>query len=99
MCYNATEYRQAARKEGEMANLSIEIAAYERMRDVLETDFFGKWVVVHDEELIGAFDTFNLAANDAIRRFGRGPYLIRRVGESPYVTLPSYALPVRDANG
>ena len=81
-----------------MANLSIEIAAYERMRDVLETDCFGKWVVVHDEELIGAFDTFNLAADDAIRRFGRGPYLIRRVGASPYVTLPSYALPVLDAN-
>lgn len=74
-----------------MALLSQEIAAYDRMRNVLEMDHFGKWVVVHDEELVGTYGDFQDAAEDAIRRFGRGPYLIRRVGEGP-VTLPPSAL-------
>ena len=74
-----------------MALLSQEIAAYDRMRNVLEVDHFGKWVVVHDEELVGTYEDFEDAAEDAVRRFGRGPYLIRRVGEGP-VPLPSSAL-------
>ena len=74
-----------------MAKLSIEIAAYERMRDELETDHFGKWVVVHDEELIGTYQSFEAAAGVAIERFGRGPYLIRRVGAPPF-RLPASIL-------
>ncbi len=76
--------------------LSKEIAAYDRMRSYLETDYFGKWVVVHDEQLVGAYETFQDAAHTAMERFGRGPYLIRRVGAPP-LTLPSSALyrPVR----
>ena len=66
-----------------MAKLSEEIAAYERMQDLLETDHFGEWVVIHDGELIGAYTAFEDAAETAIRRFGRGPYLIRRVGRGP----------------
>ena len=71
-----------------MAKLSEEIAAYERMRNELETDYLGLWVVVHDEELIGTYDSFQTAAETAVERFGRGPYLIRRVGEPP-MTLPA----------
>ena len=71
-----------------MSGLSKQIAAYEEMRDYLETDHFGEWVVFHDEELVGFYDSFEDAANDAVRRFGRGPYLIRRVGAGP-ITLPA----------
>ena len=74
-----------------MAKLSEEIAAYERMQDTLETDHFGEWVVVHDGELIGAYSVFQDAALVARRRFGRGPYLIRQVGEGP-ITLPASLL-------
>ena len=74
-----------------MALLSKEIAAYDRMRDVLEMDYFGKWVIVHDEELVGTYDESGDAVNDAIRRFGRGPYLIKQVGEPP-LTLPASIL-------
>ena len=74
-----------------MALLSKEIAAYDRMRDELEMDYFGKWVVVHDEELVGTYDESEDAANDAIQRFGRGPYLIRKVGAPP-LTLPASIL-------
>lgn len=74
-----------------MALLSEEIAAYDRMRNILETDHFGKWVVVHDEALVGTYEDFQDAAADAVQRFGRGPYLIRRVG-SPPLTLPASVL-------
>ncbi len=68
-----------------MAEIEIEIAAYERNRDSLERDHFGKWVVFHDEKFIGAFDDFEEAAQTAVARFGRGPYLIKQVGEPPRV--------------
>ncbi len=71
-----------------MALLSEEIAAYEKMRDVLEADYFGKWVVVHDGQLIDTYEKFEDAAAEAVRKFGRGPYLIRQVGASP-ITLPA----------
>lgn len=74
-----------------MATLHDEIAAYDRMRGVLETEHLGRWVVICNRELAGSFDTFEMAAEFAVERFGRGPYLIRKVGEGP-VTLPASVL-------
>lgn len=75
----------------DMASLKEEIAAYETMRNDLETEHLFKWVVVHDKELVGIYEDFQKAAQEAVERFGRGPYLIRRVGESS-VTLPASLL-------
>ena len=75
-------------KEITMSTLSNQIAAYDAMRDVLETDHFGQWVVFHDGELVDTYESFQGAAEDAVRRFGRGPYLIRQVGAPP-VRLPA----------
>lgn len=74
-----------------MATLSEEIVAYESMQRSLEIDHFGKWVVIHNKELSGVFDSFENAAEDAVERFGSGPYLIREVGASS-VTLPPSVL-------
>ena len=71
-----------------MTTLSSQIVAYEEMRDVLEVDHFGKWVVFYDEDLIDTYESFEEAAEDAVRRFGRGPYLIRQAGAPP-VRLPA----------
>ena len=61
--------------------ISRQIAAYDaKYRRVLELDHFGKWAVVYNEELVGIYDYFEEAANDAISQFGRGPYLIRQIG-------------------
>ena len=70
-----------------MTTLSRQIAVYEDMRAVLEIDHFGKWVVLHNEKLVGTYESFEDAAEDATRQFGRGPYLIRQVGAPP-MTLP-----------
>jgi hypothetical protein len=51
----------------------------------------GKWVLIHNKDLIEIFDSAELAAKEAVRRFGRGPYLIRKVGAAP-VTLPASVL-------
>jgi len=74
-----------------MTTLAKEISAYERMRNDLESEHFGEWVVIHDEQLIGAYESFELAADDATKKFGRGPYLIREVGGRP-VSLPASVL-------
>ncbi len=74
-----------------MAALSKEIAAYRRMRNIVEADHLGEWVLVHDEQLVSSFDSFEAAAQVAIERFGRGPYLIRQVGAPP-LTLPASLL-------
>ena len=74
-----------------MAELTREIAAYERMRSELETDHLGKWALVHDETLVGLYAAFEEAAAEAVRQFGRGPYLIREIGAAP-MTLPASAL-------
>ena len=68
--------------------LAREIAAYNEMRDELERKHLYDWVVFHDEQLIGAYEDFQDAAAKAVRRFGRGPYLIRQVGAAP-LTLPT----------
>ena len=67
--------------------LSAEIDAFEKLRGHLEEVYAGKFVVFCGGKLIGAWDTFNAAAEEAVRRFGRGPYLIRQVG-APAPVLP-----------
>jgi hypothetical protein len=73
--------------EGPMADLRDEIEAFQRMQRQLEADYMHRWVIVHDRQLVGAFETFELAANEAVRKFGSGPFLIRQVG-APATTLP-----------
>ncbi|HEY2709243.1 MAG TPA: hypothetical protein VGI95_14420 [Caulobacteraceae bacterium] len=68
--------------------LKDEIAAYEKMRPELETVSLGKWALVHDKQLVSVFGDFESAAGEAVRQFGRGPYLIRQIGAAP-MRLPA----------
>ena len=74
-----------------MSVLTGEIAAFEEMKGKLEARHLGKWVIFRDEELKGIYDSLDDAAVDAARRFGRGPYLIRQIGEPPF-RLPASVL-------
>jgi hypothetical protein len=72
-----------------MGDIRDELAAYEKMREKLESDgLTGSWVLIHGGELVGTYDSFETAAAEAVAKFGRGPYLIRQVGAPP-VTLPA----------
>ena len=72
-----------------MTALNSQIAAYEERRHVLEADHLGEWVVFHGGQLIGTYESFQDAAEDAVSRFGRGPYLIRQVGAPPMRLPPT----------
>ena len=71
-----------------MIELDREIAAYDTMRADLENHHMGEWALVFDGKLIGAFPSFDEAAQLAVQDFGRGPYLIRQIGAPP-VTMPA----------
>lgn len=71
-----------------MSDVKNEIAAYEKMQPDLEEKHMGKWALFHAGAFIDVYDSFQSVAEDAVRRFGRGPYLIRQVG-APSVTLPA----------
>lgn len=82
-----------------MPELKDEIAAYEKMRSELEANHVSKWVIVHNCELVGIYDSLESAAEEAVKKFGRGPYLIRQVGSSSLV-LPASVMyvPVHGPN-
>lgn len=68
--------------------LERDLAAFEAMRAELEARSKLKWVVFFGGQLIGIYDSFTVAAAEAVSRFGRGPYLIRQVG-APEFTMPA----------
>ncbi len=69
--------------------LQNEIAAFEKLKVELLKHHFGKFVVIRDGKLAGAFDTLDNAAKEAIQRFGKGHYLIRQVGKDAPTSLPA----------
>jgi hypothetical protein len=75
-----------------VADLDSEIRSYEAMLPKLEAEYMDRWVLIHDGALIGAFESFDSAADEAYRRFGAGPYLIRQVGADPDDPLPISAI-------
>ena len=68
-------------------DLSRESALFEKRRVEFEAEHHWEWVVIHGEEVVGFFADFQDAAQKAVERFGRGPYLIRQIG------VPKQALP------
>lgn len=73
-----------------MEHLEQEITAYERARPSLEAEHSMQWVVFRGTAHVGTYPSFQEAAEDAIQKFGRGPYLIRQVGAPP-IRLPTSA--------
>jgi hypothetical protein len=71
-----------------MSQIEDEIAAFEALKEDLEADHLGEWALVHHGALISLFPTFEAAAAYAVEQFGRGPFLIRRIGSEP-LTLPA----------
>ena len=69
--------------------LESELQTYEKLKDELVRHHNGKWVLIHDHQFVDTFDTFDNAAREAVKRFGRGPYLIRQVGRSTQIPMPA----------
>ena len=56
-----------------MAELEREIAAYKEMRSVLEAEHMGKWIVMHNEHLVGTYDSFDKSCPPPACRAGASP--------------------------
>lgn len=69
--------------------LDKDIKAFEKMKAELMQHYLGKFVVIHNEKLVGVYDNFNKAAEEALRQFGKGPYLIRQVNDIDNVRIPA----------
>ena len=62
--------------------LETEIRRYEEMRGDLEQRSMGKFAVLHGRELLGVFDDFNSANQEAERLLKGAPFLVRQIGTS-----------------
>ena len=66
-----------------------DIAAFDRMKAELQQHYNGKFIVFHDGELQGSFDSFDSAAREAVKRFRDSPFLIRQVGAPEVSPMPA----------
>ena len=73
-----------------MDELTQEYAVYETKREELEAAHFGKYVLIKRDEIVGTFETLDDALRVAVKRFGRGPYLIEEIG----LPVPEMVLPI-----
>ena len=69
--------------------LQRNIMEFDAKSDWLERHHSAKWVIFHDASFVDAFDTFDTAAREAVKRFGKGPYLIRQVGHQATMRIPA----------
>lgn len=60
--------------------LEREKEVYRRHRDEWLPQYEGKFVAIKGEEIIGIFDTVEDAYEEAVRRIGKEPFLIARIG-------------------
>ena len=72
-------------------DLATETALCEQQREEFEKDHLWEWVVIHEDKIIGFYKEFQEAAQMAVAKFGRGPFLIKEVGRSA-PPLPSSLL-------
>ena len=59
--------------------LKDELRTFESRRDELLGTSLGRWVLIHDGELVGAFETQADAINIGYQRFGNVPFLVKQV--------------------
>lgn len=71
----------------EARTLATENSVYESRKEQFEKEHNQEWVVIHESEVVGFFPNLQEAADAAIERYGKGPYLIRQVGV-PDLPLP-----------
>ena len=73
--------------------LDTEIAYYDEHAEELLLTYPNRYVLIYGDELIGTFERHSEALGEGVRRFGRGPFLIRRTGEKQRVfTAPALSL-------
>ena len=73
--------------------LSVETEYFERHDKDFLRKYEGKHLLIYGAKLIKVFDNEDEAVLEGVRRFGKGPFLVRQPGE-PEIVLeaPAYSL-------
>ncbi|MCY4673080.1 MAG: hypothetical protein OXD43_04820 [Bacteroidetes bacterium] len=73
--------------------LQEETAFYEKNREALLLQYPNRVLLIHGDKLQGDFLTVDDAVTEGVRRFGSGPFLVRKSGEEePVVSVPALTL-------
>lgn len=79
--------------------LDIERKFFDSHREDLIKTYPGRFVVIKEEQLLGAFDTIQDALGAGAREFGIVPFLVRRTDETPSeISIPALTLGILRAD-
>lgn len=62
-----------------LEELRAEIATYGSNRERLLGESLGRYVLIHGDEIVAAYDTERDAINEGYRLFGNVPFFVKRV--------------------
>ncbi len=65
--------------------LEKELALFESKKDELLKVHPGKFALMHEEEFVGAFDTAENAYEAGVLKFGKSPFLVKKISQEPEV--------------
>ena len=62
--------------------LETELAHFQKIKDELLKNHEGKFALIRGEEFYGAFDSAANAYQEGINRFGKDPFMVKRITKS-----------------
>jgi hypothetical protein len=65
--------------------LDTELATFKKLKAELLANHAGKFALIKGDDFIGAFDTPDNAYTEGVTRYGREPFLVRRIAEQEEV--------------
>lgn len=71
-----------------------QMEAYRSMKEELEQKYPGRWVIIHERQIQGNYDSFE-SAEEAAEAMGLHPmiYLVKQVGVEPLIIIPAWTTP------
>ena len=73
--------------------LKTETAYYDEHAEELLLTYPNRYLLIHGDQLIGDYERHSEAVGEGVRRYGRGPFLVRRSGDKQLVfTAPALSL-------
>jgi len=65
--------------------LEKELVTFERLKEELLKNHKDKFALIHGDDFIGAFDTPDAAYQQGLNKFGKEPFLVKRIAEKEEV--------------
>jgi hypothetical protein len=59
--------------------LETELEVFAGLRQQLVSAHRGKFALIHGQDFLGAFDNVENAYREGVRKFGRSPFLVKRI--------------------